>query len=206
MNLGTQDDRAFRSIVQITIPAPVTVRGTPAVRFWEFEDARVEYGLMPAGPGDLAQLMMVEYTSSYGNDWFVIPVELQVGSLTTVDSLVITDTFGVRTLARPIGDRALPKPNWSLFQHAYLRTAGAASMGVASNLFFLAPALPRSLESKAPEDVLLMRDEMANVAWAIEKSTEGPLGVAVDRASELPVTAQSGGHAAEIHPRVVGAA
>jgi hypothetical protein len=185
VNLGTQNDEKFKSLVQTTIPAPVNVRGTPAVRFWEFEDARVEYGLMPAGPADLAQLLMIEYTSSYGNDWFVVPVELQVGSLTTVDSLVVTDTFGVRMLLRPLGDRDLPAANWSMFQHSHLRVAGTAPGGIATNLFFLAPALPRTVESEPVEDVLLMRDEMANVAWAIERSTEGPLGVAVDRTAAI---------------------
>ena len=42
---------------------------------------------------------MIEYASSYGNDWFVVPLTLPVGSLTRVDSLVVTDTFGVRSLA-----------------------------------------------------------------------------------------------------------
>jgi hypothetical protein len=39
-------------------------------------------------------------------------------------------------------------------------------------LFFLPPALGRSLQSAPLEDVLFMRDEMANVAWAIERSIE----------------------------------
>jgi hypothetical protein len=198
VNLGTQDDRRFRSIVQTTIPAPVSFHGSPAVRFWEFEDARVEYGLLPAGPGDLAQLLMIEYASSYGNDWFLVPFDLQVGSLTAVDSLVVTDSFGVRTLLRPLGDPALPKANWSMYQQAYLRSAGSDTMGVAANLFFLAPALARNLQGAPVEDVMFMRDEMANMAWAIERSTEGPLGTAIERnaAIEAPVpeaAAVSGG-------------
>ncbi len=181
VSLGTQDDRRFISLVQTTIPAPVSVRGMPATRFWEFEDARVEYGLLPAGPGDLAQLLMIEYTSSYGNDWYLVPLELPVGSLTSIDSFVVTDTFGVRTLHRPLGDGTLPNANWSMFQHAHLRSAGAASKGVESNMFFLAPAVARALESPPVEDVLFMRDEMANLAWAIERSVEGALGAAVTR-------------------------
>lgn len=38
--------------------------------------------------------------------------------------------------------------------------------------------------SPAVEDVLLARDEMANVVWAVERRVEGPLGTPVDRASE----------------------
>lgn len=184
-SLGAQSDNAFTSIVQTTVPAPVSFRGAPAARFWEFEDARVEYGLLPAGPTDLAQLMMVEYASSYGNDWFVIPLELPVGSLTSVKSLVVTDTFGVRTLQRPLGDGSLPQPNWSMFQHSHLRTAGSAVNGIERNLLLLAPALGRSLQSSPIEDVLFMRDEMANVAWAIERVIESPLSQPLERADAV---------------------
>jgi hypothetical protein len=69
--------------------------------------------------------MMIEYASGYGNDWFVVPLTLPVGSLTKVDSLVVTDTFGVRTLLRPIGDRALPRPNFAMWQIAYARRPGS---------------------------------------------------------------------------------
>jgi hypothetical protein len=185
VNLGVRSDRKFNTIVQTTIPAPVSFRGTPAARFWEFEDARIEYGLMPVGPADLGQLLMIEYTSSYGNDWFVIPMELPVGSLTSVNSLVVTDTFGVRTLLKPIGDRSLPTANWSMFQHAFLGRAGSDLNGIESNLLFLTPTLGRSLESAPVEDVLFIRDEMANTAWAVERSIEGPLGQPLNRGDQL---------------------
>jgi hypothetical protein len=191
VNLGTQNDEAFRTVVQTTIPAPVSFRGTPAARFWEFEYARIEYGLLPVGPADLAQLLMIDYTSNYGNDWFVVPFELPVGSLTSINSLVVTDTFGVRTLLRPLGDSALPAANWSMFQHSYLRSAGSDLGGVESNLFFLAPALGRSLRSSPVEEVVFMRDEAANVAWAIERSIESPLGQSMSRSDAALAEIQS---------------
>jgi hypothetical protein len=182
VNLGTERDRKFGVITETTVPAPVVFRGAPAPRYWELEDARIEYGLMPVGPTDLAQLLMIEYASSYGNDWFVVPLTLPIGSLTAVSSLVVTDSFGVRSLLRPIGDRALPAPNWSMYQLAHIRRPGAEPlMKPASNLFFLPPALGRSLQSPAVEDVLFMRDEMANVAWAIERSLESPVEQPVPR-------------------------
>lgn len=176
VNMGTIDDRQFVDTVETNVPAPVRFPGAPASRFWEFEDARVDYGMIPVGPTDLAQLMMIEYASSYGNDWYVLPMDVPVGSLTRVNSLVVTDTFGVRTLHRPIGDRALPRPHWSMWQMAHVRRAGEdALIGPAANLFFLPPSLGRSLESAALEDVLFMRDEMANIAWAIERKLENPI-------------------------------
>jgi hypothetical protein len=176
VNLGTQQDRTFKAITETVVPAPVTFRGAPAARFWEFEDAQIEYGLVPVGPTDLAQLLMIEYTSSYGNDWFIVPLTLPIGSLTSVNSLVVTDTFGVRTLLRPIGDRTLPQPYWSMFQHAYIHRPGDDAIpGAQPNLLFLPPALGHSLEGEALEEVLFMRDEMANLAWAIERRLENPL-------------------------------
>jgi hypothetical protein len=187
VNLGTEQDHKFGVITETTVPAPVVFRGAPAPRYWELEDARIKYGLMPVGPTDLAQLLMIEYASSYGNDWFVVPLTLPVGSLTAINSLVVTDSFGVRALLRPIGDRTLPDANWSMFQLAHIRRPGNEPlMKPASNLFFLPPALGRSLQSPPVEDVLFMRDEMANIAWAMERSLESPVEQPVLRTDTTP--------------------
>src|SRR4029450_2405856 len=98
--LTTAADQGFASIVESTIPAPVTFPGIPAPRFWEMEDARLAYGLVPVGPPDLAQLLMIEYVSSYGNDWFVVPLTLPVGSVTRGGSLGCVDTCGGGRLSR----------------------------------------------------------------------------------------------------------
>ena len=37
-------DRSSRTSTETVMPAPVNFRGAPAVRFWEIEDARVDYG------------------------------------------------------------------------------------------------------------------------------------------------------------------
>ncbi|MGZ8211928.1 MAG: hypothetical protein ACXWUH_15580 [Burkholderiales bacterium] len=182
VNLGTERDRKFSQVTETTVPAPVVFRGAPAPRYWELEDAQIEYGLMPVGPTDLAQLLMIEYASGYGNDWFVVPLTLPIGSLTSVSSLVVTDSFGVRALLRPMADPALPAPNWSMYQLAHIRRSGEEPLfKPASNLFFLPPALGRSVQSPAVEDVLFMRDEMANVAWAIERCLENPVEQSVPR-------------------------
>jgi hypothetical protein len=173
VNVGTLADEGFAPLVATAVPAPVTFRGAPAPRFWEMEDARIDYGLMPVGPTDLAQLLMIEYASSYGNDWFVMPLELPIGSLTSIDALIVVDTFGVQTLHRPIGDHALPAANWSMWQLAYMRMSEGDTIAVPhANLFFLPPALAQTIESGPLEQVWFMRDEMANLAWAIESSVE----------------------------------
>ena len=173
--LTTAADQGFTPVVEATIPAPVNFPGAPAPRFWEMEDARLAYGLVPVGPTDLAQLLMIEYVSSYGNDWFVVPLALPVGSVTRVESLVVTDTFGVRSLIRPIGDPAIPAAHFSLWQSSFRSPNSFSAARVAPNRFFLPPTLPRTIDSGPLEDVLFMRDEMANLAWAIERTVESPI-------------------------------
>jgi hypothetical protein len=180
VNLGSHADGRSGTIVETTIPAPVTFPGAPAVRFWEIENAKVAYGLVPVGPTDLAHLLLIEYASSYGNDWFTVPLRIPVGSITRVESLVVTDSFGVRTLLAPINTGAKPYTHFSLWQQSPVRRPGQSwAGGVSPNVFFLPPGLGKALESAPLESVLLMRDEMANVAWAIEQTIESPIEQAV---------------------------
>jgi hypothetical protein len=139
----------------------------PAARFWEFEDAQVDFGAVEAGPTDLVRMLLVEFALAYGNDWFVIPVELNAGTITRTRSLVITDTFGVRTLIQPGGTAGTVSPEWRMFQFSQLGKPEPAA-----NLFFLPPALVQGLESAAVEEVLFLRDEMANLAWGVERVVE----------------------------------
>ena len=64
------------------LPAPVTFPGMPAPRFWAFEDARIDLGAVGGGADDIARMLLIGFSVDYGNDWFVVPVELPVGSIT----------------------------------------------------------------------------------------------------------------------------
>lgn len=174
-SLGTSADQSFTSLVETTIPAPVSFPGAPAARFWEMEDGNVAYGLVPVGPTDIAHLMMIEYASTYGNDWFLVPLSVPIGSVTRVDSLVVTDTFGVRNLLRPIGDPALPPAQFSLWQSTYTTPPAGASTSYALNRFLLAPTLNGTIDGTPLENVLFLRDEQANLAWAIEREIENAI-------------------------------
>ena len=177
VTLGGASDNVVTEIARTAIPAPVSFRGMPTARFWEFEDAQVDFGSVDAGPTDLARMLLVEFSLTYGNDWFVIPIELDVGSLYRCRSLVIEDTFGVRTLVKPSSELGKPNSTWRMFQQSHMRGSGLEEP--ASNLFFLTPSLLKSLESRPIEEVLFLRDEMANMAWGVERiiesATEQPL-------------------------------
>lgn len=174
--LGSPAGADSEGVVDTVLPSPVTVRGAPAPRFWELEDSRLAYGLLPVDPADLGQLLAIEYASSYGNDWFVLPLDLALGTVTRIDSLVVTDSFGMRTLLKPIGRHDRPSAGFALWQHAHVESDDIAGPTlVEPNRFLLAPTLGAALEGPALERVLMMRDETANLAWAIEQQLESPL-------------------------------
>jgi hypothetical protein len=182
VSLGAAQDKASIAVVRTAMPAPVSFHGAPAQRFWEFEDARIDYGLLSAAAGDLPHLMLSEFATAYGNDWYVIPIDLPVGSLSRARSLVVTDTFGVQTLIRPVNsDPSVPYAGWSMYSLAFMRRQGSdAAARPLANLFYLAPSLVKNIESRPNEEVLFMRDEMANVAWAVERVVAGPLEQRLD--------------------------
>ena len=175
INLGAAADKATTSLVRAVIPAPVTFRGAPAQRFWEMEDAAIDYGLLPAGPGDLPHLMLSEFATGFGNEWYVIPLDLDVGTLTKTRSLVITDSFGVQTLISPVNDPSKPQTGWSMFELSGIARKDTPALRPRSNLLFLAPSLLKTIDSRPLEEVLFMRDEMANMAWAVEHVVQGAI-------------------------------
>jgi len=187
VNLGTTPAEAGQQLTRTVMPAPVTAPGLPARRFWEFEDGGVNLAALAPAETDLGQVLMIETLSGFGNDWFVIGVDLPVGHLVESSSLVITDTFGVRTLLRPLGDRAAkPADGWSLFQHAMPFDVNEPEGVVIRNLLYIAPRLPQPLVGPVVEQVVLARDELANLGWAIEQAVETPLQTGLPLSTARP--------------------
>lgn len=180
VNVGTTPAETGPTVTRTVVPAPVTLRGMPAPRFFELEDALLDLGALQPGATELPQLLMLETISGYGNDWFVIPIDLPVGSLVSTRSLVVTDTFGVSTLLRPTGDIALGDwSGWSMYSLAMPFDVAEEPIPV-HNLFFLPPTLVQPMDGMPVEEVLLLRDELANLAWAVERRLESPLERALD--------------------------
>ncbi len=186
VNVGTDpaDADTGTVVVQTSLPAPVMLRGMPAPRFWELEDALMDLGALQPGGTDLPQLLMIDTVSGYGNDWYVIGLDLPTGSLVRTRSLVVVDTFGVQTLLRANGDWGTTSRGWSMFQLAMPADEGAAGVPM-TNAFLLAGTLAQPLEGPPIEELLLLRDEQANVAWAIERRLTSPLEQAVDAANDV---------------------
>ena len=161
------------SIARQAVPTPIRYGGMPLPRFWAMEDARSDLGSIDAAPNDIGRLLLVEFATVYGNDWYVLPMKLPVGSLTILDSVVVSDVFGRNLLVERAG---VNEPQWNLFS---LDTKGAAHP--AQDALFLPPTAGYTVESDAVESVLFLRDDVADLAWAVEGRIEDALERRVDR-------------------------
>ena len=170
---------------RVVIPGTVTYPGMPASRLWEFEDARVDFGGVEANPEDLGRMLLAEFALVYGGDWLLVPLEAPAGSLVRIVALDVRDTFGRVVRVGPTTSIEPPSAGWRMFGISPSAASGAAASGsnAPQDVLFVAPALASSLQGRAIEEVLLLRDEMANMAWAVERSVEGAHGLPMDRAA-----------------------
>jgi hypothetical protein len=167
------------------IPSTVTYPGMPASRLWEFEDARVDFGGVEANPEDLGRMLLTEFALVYGGDWLLVPFEAPAGSLVRIVALDVRDTFGRVVRVGPTTSLEPPSAGWRMFgiSPGVAFEAVAPGTNAPQDVLFVAPALASSLQGRAIEEVLLLRDEMANMAWAVERSIEGAHGLPMDRAA-----------------------
>ena len=156
-------------------PSPVRYPGMPAERYWEFEDGQVNFAGMEAGVTDLLRMTVTEFALTFGNDWFLTPVRLPVGGLYRVTQFAITDTFGITTQAGPVAP--LGGVPWTLYE----LSEEANLQGQLAHTLYLPDSLDGVQEGAVLEYTLLARDEMANLAWAIEKTVQGSSGEPLDR-------------------------
>jgi hypothetical protein len=166
------------------LPNHVAFRGMPDPRWWNFEDAVTDFGQLDAEHVDLAKLLVMEFALVYGNDWFSVPVPVTVGmsgsdpaprsTLSRVTTLVVTDTFGVRTLIRP-SEQTQVNPGespWSMYK--------LSGNGTRSDFILMAPTLGLADDADALEEVHFLRDDMAAMAWAVEHQLQGDLDAPID--------------------------
>lgn len=172
------------STVAHLLPTRVSFPGMPAERFWEFEDSTVNLGAVSASAEDLGRLITVEFATVFGNDWWLVPVPANFGTFVGVRSLIVRDSFGEQVLIEPTALAAAHRATapWRMFRQSDAQLAAGA--GPAPDLLLLAPVIAGALEGAAIEEVLLLRDEMANLAWAVERVVEGADGRPRNRAIE----------------------
>ncbi|MEU7867127.1 hypothetical protein [Dactylosporangium sp. NPDC049140] len=181
-------------INRTVFPAPVRYSGMPLPRWWAIEDGHTNFAAVRPDSTDLARLIFLEFALVYSNDWFHVPCDLPTGTVATIRGLTITDVFGQRLWITPAGagddeDRL----RWTMFT---LDTIGNDPVP-ADTALFLPPSVPKVAEGPPLEQVLLARDELANMVWGVEQTVRLPTG---DSRRGVEVAAEITAHRRRLFP------
>jgi hypothetical protein len=154
------------------IPAPIKFKGMPLPRFWMMEDSQTDFGKIDTSVTGLLHLLLAEFGLIYSNDWFMLPYPLTINTVCEIKNMVITDVFGQHILIRPAGRGSETSwHRWAMFHHTDRNDSTRNT-----NVFYLAPAITKALESDPLEDVNMLRDEMANMVWGVESTVPSQAG------------------------------
>jgi hypothetical protein len=148
------------------IPTHVRFDGMPDTRWWKFEDGQTNLGDIKPATTDLAKLLLVEFGLVFANDWFLIPFQLPVGSLANIKGLAVTNTFGERFWIEASGKGA--DEDWHRWNMFTMTVKGQEEGQQADTTLLLAPAAIKVQEGDPLEEIMVVRDEMANMVWAVE--------------------------------------
>jgi hypothetical protein len=156
------------------IPSPLEFDGMPNSRWWTFEEGRTNFGDVKPDTTDLGKLLLIEFGLVYANDWFLVPMTLPAGSVATVRGLAVTNVFGERLWVEAAGRGAAHQWNrWNMFTLEYRENV---KKRLADMSLLLLPTVPKIQEGKPLEQIMLIRDEMANMVWGIETVVPLPHG------------------------------
>ena len=158
------------------IPAPVRFDGMPNTRWWSFEEGKTNFGDIKPDTTDINKLLLIEFGLVYANDWYLLPVTLDAGSILEIKGLTIKNVFGEHLWINPAGRGLDDSPNrWTMYS---LDVAGPERRA-AELALMVVPSVPKIQEGQPIETVQLTRDEMANMVWGIETRVPLPSGESV---------------------------
>lgn len=166
------------------LATPLRYAGMPADRLWQFEDGTVNFGRIDVQIHDPARLCFIEFASIFGNDWFSVPLDLPAGSFSRFEEVAYTTTFGERFVVRPADDSGR-SGHFRMFGVSRVDQPDAVLPGL-----LVPPPGRASLHGRALEEIMFLRDESANMAWAIEKQVSARAGDPRNRGDERPPPAQ----------------
>jgi len=142
------------------IPTQMSFPGAPDPKWWRMEQAEAYFDDVRDEAPNVASILLPEFFYTDINNWYLIPLPVMSGTLTHIESITVTDSFGTSTIVKSVSD-----PEWQVFQlHAENKTAAKN----AKHLLY-SPNIALDIVNNDPiEDVRFMRDEQSNLVWAWE--------------------------------------
>ena len=173
--LGVADPAAEAPVrtTVTTLPTQATFNGMPNTRWWRFEDSRTNFGDIEPDTTDLAKLLLIEFGLVYANDWFLVPFTVPAGSIANVRGIAVTNVFNERTWVSAAGSG--DDDDWQRWAMFLVSIKGKGHQPADLSLV-LPPAAQKVLEGRPLEEVMLARDEMANMVWGVEHTIPLPSG------------------------------
>jgi hypothetical protein len=155
------------------LPTQVTFNGMPNTRYWAFEDGRTNFGDIKPDTTDLGKLLLIEFGLVYANDWYQIPFTVPPGTISTVKGMLVTNVFGERIWIEAAGRG--DDDDWQRWAMFLVNVRGKGHEAAETSLL-IPPVAHNVLESAPRDEVMLARDEMANMVWGVEKTVTLPSG------------------------------
>lgn len=172
---GLDKDLILQNMDEV-FPAEIEFTGMPHNRWWEFEDGKLNFGKIQPKKSDLSKILFAEFGFLFANDWSVIPLNIDFGSIAEIREIIIKDTFGQYTIA----DHYKNDPenaSWSFIQtHNIQETLENQN----TRFLFIPPVVHDLMSSEPLEKINFVRDEMANMVWGIETIIPNGLGSGTD--------------------------
>ena len=163
-------------------PVNVSFASMPDKRLFSFEDSQIDLSMMDVDTADLLKLMLLDFSLVSGSDWYTIPLEMEVGELCWIEKIEVQDVFGITTTIKNDGSKGAilsenPLNVWDLFK---IRNHHVTAYDPKDHFLFIPPAATLRMESEPIEELLFLRDEYANMVWALEQKIPNGLGKPVD--------------------------
>jgi len=158
-------DEAVKKTSLSFFPTNIQFAGMPHPRWWTLEDRQASLMAINPDKTDLNKLLVLDFQLQYANDWFMLPIGVEVGTVAAIDGLMITDSFNENTWVKVAGEgQDQDWERWSMFHPSI---AGDGNEPASNDLIIL-PAVPKILEAAPREEAWLLRDEMSNMVWGLE--------------------------------------
>lgn len=161
-SLGAVIDSTTQTAKRIL--SPIRFVGSSGGRFWTMDDGQSALVQSEATTMHLAQSLWLEFMVTYSDSWWLAPLTLPVGSINTITDARLVTTFD-QGLSLPVLTHE--SDHFSLFT---LQT------GTFTPTLFLPSVSDKKQLAESVESMRLVRDEMQNVAWAIEEIVIGGAG------------------------------
>jgi hypothetical protein len=204
------------------VPAALQFRGMPHPKWWRFEDGDADFERPDDPEPNILATLLPEFVVIDSNNWYVTPLKQTAGTVREIVILKVVDGFGVITQIGP-SDRS----TWRMFTltdttsangvvgaagavgaNGTVGAAGAARPVAATgandgSLLFVPNIALDVLDNDELEEIIVLRDEDANLVWAVERRYQGADGETVlngDR-SDPPSSADTPPAATDDRPR-----